>query len=723
MSHSIRVGALTVALLASAAPSAYGQVFNRIATFPVPLNLPAGVDPKTETSAEIIAVTEDGLTLVYSDSPQGAVGFIDIADPAAPEAGGSVAVGGEPTSVVAFGGRVFVGVNSSESYTAPSGHLAVIDIATRAVTKSCDLGGQPDSVALAKDGSFLAVAVENERDEDLEDGALPQLPPGHVAIIPLTAGAPDCAGVITAALTGLAGVAGEDPEPEFVAVSHAGEIAVTLQENNHVVVLGRDGRVLSHFSAGAVDLDGVDTARDGRLSFSQAKAGVLREPDAIKWLPGDRLVVANEGDYAGGARGFTIFSRTGEVLFESGAAMEREIARIGHYPEHRSRSKGVEPEGLEVAAFGGRTYIFVLNERASIAAVYADTGAAPELVQLLPSGVSPEGAVAIPGRGLFATANEVDLGEDGLARSHVMIYALGDGPAAYPTLVSGDDAEGGLIGWGALSALAAGEGPGRLYAASDSVYGMAPTIYTIDATQKPARITAATVVKRMGHPAQKLDIEGLVGDGEGGFWLASEGRSDRLTPHALYRVNAKGEIVAEVPFPVELAAVETRFGAEGIAKVGDLLWVAIQREWGDDPAGFVKLLAYDTAAKAWAGAVRYPLEPKGAGWIGLSEIAVHGEHAYIVERDNLVGDEAAVKRLYRVPVAQLAPAPLGGDVPVVTKELVRDFLPDLAAWKGYAMDKIEGFVVDAAGEGWVVTDNDGVDDSSGETYFWSIGKM
>ena len=29
----------------------------------------------------------------------------------------------------------------------------------------------------------------------------------------------------------------------------------------------------------------------------------------------------------------------------------------------------------------------------------------------------------------------------------------------------------------------------------------------------------------------------------------------------------------------------------------------------------------------------------------------------------------------------------------------------------------------AAGAGWVVTDNDGTDDSSGETFFWSVGQV
>ena len=35
----------------------------------------------------------------------------------------------------------------------------------------------------------------------------------------------------------------------------------------------------------------------------------------------------------------------------------------------------------------------------------------------------------------------------------------------------------------------------------------------------------------------------------------------------------------------------------------------------------------------------------------------------------------------------------------------------------------EGFAIDSAGTGFVVTDNDGVDDSSGETLFWSVGTL
>jgi hypothetical protein len=308
-------------------------------------------------------------------------------------------------------------------------------------------------------------------------------------------------------------------------------------------------------------------------------------------------------------------------------------------------------------------------------------------------------------------------------RSHVTLYAYGPGEAAYPMLVSGME-DGRPIGWGAMSGLVADpEKPGILYAVNDSFYAMQPTIFTIDANQAPAKITEGHPRHpRRRHPAQLLDQEGITTDGEGGFWIASEGRTDRLVPHALYHVNGDGEIEGYVPFPPELLAVEKRFGSEGVTRIGDTLWIAIQREWKDDEAGEVKLLAYNTETKEW-GAVRYPLEPKGAGWVGLSEITAHGDHVYVVERDNQIGAAARLKKLFRVPVADLQPGKLGGELPLVTKEEVRDFIPDLKSTGGYVVDKIEGFAIDAAGNGFAVTDNDGVDDSNGETLFLRLGTM
>src|SRR5262245_14671423 len=114
MTISVKRVAFTAALLASAAFPAFAEpVFNRVASFPVAQNLPADKDKLAATSAEIITATEDGMTLIYSDSPLGAIGFIDITDPKAPKAGGALMMNGEPTSVTTAAGKALVAVNTS----------------------------------------------------------------------------------------------------------------------------------------------------------------------------------------------------------------------------------------------------------------------------------------------------------------------------------------------------------------------------------------------------------------------------------------------------------------------------------------------------------------------------------------------------------------------------------------------------------------------------------
>ena len=714
------LAAVTASLLATSAYAA--PVFNRIASFPVSLNNPEA----KATSSEIIAASADGMTLVYSDSPAGGIGFIDITDAKAPKAAGFLALDGEPTSVTIIGGKVYAAVNTSESKAKPSGKLVVVDLASKAIETSIDLGGQPDSITHNTAGDLLAIAIENERDEEVNDGDLPQLPAGYLVLISLKDGVIDPASLKQVEVTGLAAVAGDDPEPEFVSINGLDEVALTLQENNEIIIVdGRTGTVINHFSAGSTSLENIDTKKDGALKFTGKMDDIAREPDAVKWLDDNRLVVANEGDWKGGSRSFTIFNKDGSLAYESGSTLEIEAARMGHYPDGRNK-KGVEPEGLETAPIDGVNYIFVSEERSSLVAVLKDAGAGaePEYLQSLPSGISPEGLVAIPSRKLLATANELDLGADGGTRSHVMLYQLEDALPAYPQVISDLDADGHPIGWVALSgAVADAEKPGILYAVSDSFLSAQPSIYTVDATAMPAHITAKTVVTRGGDAAQKLDLEGITLDGDGGFWLASEGRSDRLTPHALLHVDAEGKIVEEVAFPEALLPSEIRFGSDGVAKIGETLWVAIQREWKDDPAGMVKLLGYDTKEKKWS-AVHYPLEaPAEGAWNGLSEITAHGDYVYLIERDNQVGSRATLKKIFRVAIADLKGAEIGTELPVVKKEEVRDLLADLAMNNGFVAEKVESFAIDAAGTGFVITDNDGVSDNSGETLFWSVGKI
>ncbi|MCR9271725.1 MULTISPECIES: esterase-like activity of phytase family protein [Mameliella] len=711
---------LTSVLALAASAATADMNFNRIASFGTYLNMADGEDLARTSSAEIIAATADGMTLVYTDSPLGVIGRVDITDPANPAPLGNVALDGEPTAVGVVGSTAFVGVNTSASFTDPSGHLAIIDVLSGDITATCDLGGQPDSVAVSKDGTRISIAIENERDEDLGDGRVGQLPAGFLVIGEIKGGALSCDDLVRVEMTGLADIAPEDPEPEFVDINDLGETIVTLQENNYLVIVGADGSIINYFSAGAVDLDRIDTLDErGSLDFDKSQKGRKREPDAVKWIDSDHFAIANEGDMDGGSRGWTIFSKTGDVVYESGVSFEHALIQIGHYPDKRSDAKGVEPESIETAVFDGTPMVFVGSERGSAVGVYDVTDLAnPVLKQILPSGIGPEGYVAIPSRNLLISANEEDLVEDGGVRAHVMIFQYQDADAMYPTLTS-EGAEQ-LIGWGAISGMVA-DADGIVWAVNDSFYGFQPSIFKIDTTQTPARIVDVIRVHRAnGDAAQKLDLEGITLDGNGGFWVASEGRTERGIPHAIYHVTADGLIKtnsAEIMIPAALTAVEKRFGFEGITRVGDTLWMAVQREWKDDPKNHVKLVSYNIETQEW-GAVLYPKAEPAKGWVGLSEIVAHGDFMYVIERDNQIGANAVTKKVYRIPMADMQPAALGGDLPVVTKEEVRDLIPDLASYGGYIVDKVEGLAIFPDGTVWVSTDNDGVDDSSGETFFW-----
>ncbi|MBD1168767.1 hypothetical protein IDH29_06295 [Pelagibacterales bacterium SAG-MED06] len=327
-------------LLASTAfVSTVNADFKEIGKFGTPANNPSA----EETSAEIIAATADGMKLVYSDSPANALGMIDITDPANPKPLGSMDLGGEPTSVAIKNGQAFVGINTSPNYVEPSGHLLVVDLASGKEVTKVELGGQPDSVEVSPDGTFVAVAIENERNEDINDEKIPQLPGGFVAIVNLADNS-----VTKADLVGFSTIAPNDPEPEFVDINNLGEIVVTIQENNWMAVIDRNGKVISEFDAGLVTLVGIDNKKDGKLNMADSIENVRREPDAVKWIGNDHFVTANEGDYKheapgqakrGGSRGWTIFNKNGSVVYESGSSYERALASAGYWPEKRAEKK------------------------------------------------------------------------------------------------------------------------------------------------------------------------------------------------------------------------------------------------------------------------------------------------------------------------------------------------------------------------------------------------
>jgi hypothetical protein len=763
--------------------------FQRVATLGNYLN--NGADAADETVSEIIAATANGRLLVYTDAIRGAIGFIGITNPSNPTPLGTLpldsdptdAVDHSPTSVDILGNNyalVAVDTTSGE-FDNPSGYLLVVDISNPATPVAAappiDLHGQPDSLTISPDGRFAAIAIENQRNEDLcvggtldgteadeEDciagggalGVLPQAPAGNLTVIRLV-GPPAAWMPQEVDLTGLAHYAPDDPEPEFVDVNDRNEAVVTLQENNHIVVVDLATRTVQrHFRAGAVTLNGVDTSEDGVISLTDVLPNVLREPDAVAWVPGRqgtyRIATANEGDLFGGSRGFSLFRENGTVVFDSGTSLDALAVRHGHYPEGRSDAKGTEPEAIVYARFGSEDYLFVGAERGSFIAVYTlDRFGRPQFEQLLPGPLGPEGLLAIPERNLLVVAGETDL--EGVAvRSTVMIYQLKRGEPAYPEILS-DDEDGSPIPWSALSGMTSI--PWRdhsLLAVWDAAYSTS-YVFKIDVSARPAVITDRLEIKLGAIGTGNYDPEGIAVAPDGFLWVASEGNASDSSPNRLIKLDPNGTVVDEIGLPKNIVdcraatvgAVPRRTlgsGFEGIAVLPGhgsrfVLAIAQQRGWNyttpdcedldDDAGGFnalgepnwTRIWIYDPTAETWSF-VPWELAPlpPNAAWVGLSEITqVPGGDLILVERDNLTGDFAALKTLVKVDGRSASGGFRNGE------KATFDLLPRLLATNGWISDKVEGVAVTRGGRTYVSTDNDGLDDWSGETSFFGLGRF
>lgn len=728
------------------------QHFNRVSSFPVYLNS----DIADETVAEIVAAANGGNTLIYTDGKMGKIGFVDIINVSAPTASGSVDVGGEPTSIAVVDDYALAAVNTSSDFINTSGNLVVVDVNTRTVIRTIALAGQPDSIAVSPDGQYAAVVIENERDEDLGEGEPPQAPAGLLQIINLS-GTPADWFVSDVALTGLADLYGADPEPEYVDINEDNIAVITLQENNYIILVDlSDGSIVNHFSAGAVDLESIDTKKDSLISLTENLARVLREPDGVNWVGTTRFATANEGDLNGGSRGFTVFNTDGSVDYESAESMEHIITRHGHFPDKRAGKKGNEPENVEHGVYGENEYLFVGSERASVVLVYSiSNNAEPEFLQLLPTSVKPEGLLAIPERGLFIAAGEEDDRDDKI-RSALTIYQLQKSAANYPLIISNDDANDLPMGWGALSGLSMDKlDDDIVYTVADSFYDSS-RIFAMDIAQTPARITQQIVLKDthgvLASVARELvngdtdltvnlDPEGITASANGGFWIASEGKGTlgaSTKPfefeNMLVRVSSTGVIEKVVTLPTETAGRQLRFGFEGVAGVMDgtteMLYVAFQRTWRGDSDNHVRIGQYNTVSGKWKF-FYYALdaaESANGGWVGLSDITSLGNDEFmVIERDNQGGPDAAIKRLYRFSIAGKTPLVDDGSdtvsYPVLKKSLVDDLMDDFAATGGLPLEKMEGLAVTAGGVVLVVNDNDGVDDSNGETQLLRLNDL
>lgn len=403
---------------------------------------------QVDGNAEIIHASADGMLLAYTNSKNQSIGLVDLSDPANPVVIASVGVPGEPTSVALSPdgnwALATVHVTPAEEGAAPAdlrlpGVLAVIDLrepANASIASIIGIDNQPDSIALSDAGDELigVIAIENEQ-VYVKDGVVVDIenpgdatdisPPGVVQIVRINPDKPRNWSITTIEikpelLTNALMLYPEDPQPEYVTLSPGRHMAaVSLQENNGLLLVDlASAEIAGAFNLGVAGNRPADLKADGKISFTEQYPGDVpdispgtgtRTPDSIVFSPdGQYLISADEGEAPmTGGRGISIWSLSGELVWDDGGDIERRAADAGLYPDERSDKKGVEMEGVSAGRFGSRDLAFAVSERGSFLVIYDISNPyAPEFVDILPTGKAPESVIAIPSRNLVVVAAE-----------------------------------------------------------------------------------------------------------------------------------------------------------------------------------------------------------------------------------------------------------------------------------------------------------------------------
>ena len=722
--------------------------FTRVSTFPVCLQQDPNCDTNIQRRAEILDVSTDGNLIIYTDPPRSTVGFVDISDAQSPQGGGTRDLPGVPTSLAIHENFAIVTVDRPETSGESNGSLEIINLTSRVIARSILIAGVPDSVAVSPDGTRALVAVENP---NINGSDQPPIP-GFLVALDISDADPANWATTDLALTGLADIVPDDPEPEFVDINSDNLAVISLQSNNHLVLLDLNtNMIIADFTAGALNVDQIDATNGeiDRVEQTERLVGVVREPDGVAWINSTHFATANEGDLNLASRGFTVFNTSGEVVFDVGNGLEHEAARLGHYPEQRSDEQGNEPESAEVGVFGDDRLLFIGSERGDLVYVYdvADPSA-PLAIQSLPTPASPEGIKAIGSRNLLAVAGEEDNRSDGV-RSAISLYEYDFVAQSYPSLISENRSDGTPIPWGALSGLAVDPSNDTiLYSVEDSAFD-SNRIFRIDISTQPARLTdeirltdANNVIATLaisGETSDRgsfdgndrddllnadgtvdLDLEGISTASSGGFWVVAEGRGDAdntlFEPidavNLVVRVNDTGVIEEAIRLPPNVDAIQQDQGFAGIVEFDGTLYVPFQRPWVNETAH--RIGRYDLTTEQW-DFVFYNSdapESQNGGTVNLAAISVTPSGEFrLIESDSEAGFDAAVKRIYGADLA-------GAAVNLtLSKTLIRDLLleGDIPVDGGVVFDNMQAMTVLSDGRIFLVNDNDGTRNNVGET--------
>ncbi len=260
------------------------------------------------------------------------------------------------------------------------------------------IGKNPDGCAFTKDGEYLIVACENDREDRPckpadEHG-------GSFSIIDLRNGITN-ATLVQDYLVDWA----EDSEPEHCETSSDGTVVVSIQETSQIVIFNTADLPLNPDDS---DITIVDLPTDG--------AGNEAEPDGLYISPdGNYALISNERNGT-----FQMMSLPDGTMLGTPHVVENDFAAPPYNVDDRKATKRTEPEEAALVEKDGHLYALLALQESHAVIVYDVTDPANPIfdsiaaagvewaadIEMAKSKIGSEGLGVHPTNGVVFSANE-----------------------------------------------------------------------------------------------------------------------------------------------------------------------------------------------------------------------------------------------------------------------------------------------------------------------------
>ncbi|CAE7446887.1 unnamed protein product [Symbiodinium natans] len=613
-------------------------------------------------------IAPDQRTVVYRDDAQ--LGFADITDPYSPAGTGLSTSFWNPDEVAVKDDTFALAIRQDQ--------LIVVNITSQTSVHTIELGERANDITISPDRTIAAITT---------DGSY---------MVQVNISDSDPVAWTTQVISDITNITYDGPKVEI----RADNIAVLTLNSNSIIILNlTDATILDRFSAGEVNLTGIDTVEDklydldfdGFINLNSSLTDVKREPWGVAWLGDSSFFATADRE----SRGFSIFNQSGELIFTSGNQLDHLAVSLGHYPDASSDSTSIDVRNVEFGTVDGCQMLFVQCIRASLTFVFeVSDPSRPEFLQVLPAIRRPVQGKVVPDRHLFVS---MSVGGSFFSDqdSGLELYQCSRWPRQFPFLESGDAGDGTPIPWTQVAGLT-GEEDGTLYGIEGGEMEVQTQILVIDSQQQPPLVTETIpVTYPNGTLVEDLESQGIERIPSGFAIVEESGR--------LHLLSTSGVLQASL----EVQVFDSLSGVAYDPSLGLLL---------TDTSGFVQLC--DVQPACGLSNFSYTLDARESqdtdGAVELRDVAALGNGTFLfLETDGQGSFDAAVGRIYKAELPQS-----GGSF---SKSLVADFLLDLVDLRGQVLKGFDSLAVTGHvgdGEGrrmWIVNDNEGYQAFSYET--------